>query len=92
MPARLRFFRAKCRTETIDLSECRGGRLKIKLTGLREVRLLAEVVGLEQRRRPLGRIRGEDGRIDEHEIAVVEKIADAFLDFIANAQNGVLLR
>ncbi len=37
--------------------------------------LAVEVVGLEQRRRPLARRGREDRRVDEHEAAIVEEVA-----------------
>src|SRR5207244_6848874 len=92
MASRLRLFRAKRRTEAVDAAECRGGRLEIQLSRLRQIRLLAEVVGLEQRGGPFRRVRGEDRRVDENEVAVVEEIADGLFDLIADLQHGVLLR
>src|SRR5581483_1663259 len=91
MAARLRLLGAERRAEAVDTAEGSSSRLEIKLAGLRQERLLAEVVRLEQRRRSLSRVGGEDRRIDQDEIAIVEKVANRFLDLIANAQDRMLI-
>ncbi len=90
--ARLRLLGAEGRTEAVDLAERRGRGLEVELPGLREVGLLAEVVGLEERRGPLARGGREDRRVDQHEVALVEEVADRLLDLAAHPQDGVLLR
>ncbi len=77
-------------TEAVDLAEGRRGRLQVELARLREVGLVAEVVGLEERRGPLAGGGSQDGRVDEGEVALVEEVADALLDLAADAQGGAL--
>src|SRR6185312_13907999 len=76
--------------EAIDLAEGGGGGLQVELAALREVGLVAEVVGLEQVRGPLAGGGREDGRVDERELPLVEEVADALLDLAAYPQGGAL--
>src|SRR5882762_2931851 len=49
--------------------------------GIRDFFYDRDFVLIEQRRRSLGGVGGEDRRIDQDEVAVVEEIANPFLDF-----------
>src|SRR2546423_1671512 len=56
------------------------------------MRFLAEVVGLEQRLCAFCGVGGENRRIDQNEVALVEEIAASLLDFAADPQDRVLFR
>ena len=88
--AGLRLLGPEGRAEAVDLAERRGRRLEVELAGLREVGLVAEVVGLEQRRGALAGRRGEDRRVDQREVALVEEVADRLLDLAAHPQRRPL--
>ena len=88
--AGLRLLGAKRRPEAVGLAESGGGRLHVELAALREVRLLVEVLGLEERRRTFARARREDGRVGQGEAASVEEITDGCHDLGAHAQDRVL--
>ncbi len=92
MTARLRFLRPEGGTEAVDLPERHAGRLEVKLSRLAQVGLVAEIIGLEQRRGPLAGGRGQDGRIDQHEITLVKEVPDRLGDLAPDFQQGVLLR
>ena len=89
---RLRLFGAEGRAEAVDLAERGRRRLEVELSGLREVRLVAEVVRLEEGRRPLDGGSRQDRRVDPDELALVEEVRDRLLHLRADAQHGVLLR
>src|SRR5262249_52280450 len=69
--ARLRFLGTERRPEAVDPSEGHARRLEVELSRLREIGLLVEVRGLEQRGGPLAGVRREDRRVDEDEVAIV---------------------
>src|SRR5204863_1085298 len=92
VPPRLRLLGAEGRAEAVDAPERRRGRLEVELPRLREERFLAEVVGLEEGGGALARGGGEDRRVDESEVALVEEVAAGLLDLAADFQHGVLLR
>ena len=88
--ARLALLGAERRPEAVDAPERRRGRLHVELPRLRQVRLVAVVVGLEEVARPLAGVRREDGRVDEREAAAVEEVADGLDDGVAHAHDRVL--
>src|SRR5439155_20927478 len=86
----LGLLRPEGRPEAIYLAECRGGRFVVKLAALGQIGLFAEIIGFEQRRRPLAGVRGEDGRVDQEEPAVIEKTAADADDLVTDAQDRLL--
>src|SRR5712692_8952231 len=93
MAARLGFLGAENRPEAIDLAEGQRPRLGVELTALREIGLaVAEVVELEKIGRALARGRREHRCVEEHEAALMEKVAARGLDFAADAQDRMLTR
>ena len=53
--ARFGFFGAERRAKGVNLAQGHGAGFAVKLAGLREVGLLSEVIGFEERRRCLRR-------------------------------------
>ncbi len=90
MPAGLRLLRPESRTEAVDPAEGRDRRLEVELPRLGEERLVAEVVGLEERRGPLAGRRRQDRRVDAHEVAAVEEVVDPLLDLAAHLERRAL--
>ena len=90
VPAGLRLLRTEGRAEAVDLAVRGGGGLEVELPGLREVRRVAEVVGLEQRGGSLARRRRQDRRVDVHVVALVEELADAERQLVAHPHDRVL--
>ena len=90
--AGLRLLGPEGRAEAVDLAERRGGRLEVELARLAQVGLVAEVVGLEEGRGALAGRRGQDRRVDQDEVALVEEVADRLLDLAAHPQRGALAR
>ena len=88
--AGLGFFRAEGWAERIDLAERHGGGFDVELAGLRQVRLLFEVVDGKQRGGPFAGGGRQDGRIGQRESVAVEEIAGGANDFGADAQDGCL--
>ncbi|MBP2647963.1 MAG: hypothetical protein H6Q77_1587 [Gemmatimonadetes bacterium] len=63
--------------EAVHLPQRRGRRLDVQLPGLREVGLAqVEIVGGKEVARLLADGAGEDRRIHQHEVALVEEVAD----------------
>src|SRR5256712_4243986 len=92
VPARLRLLGAEGRSEAIDAAKRHRRRLQVELSGLAQVRLLVEVIGLEQRGRALAGRRCQDRRVDQHEVALMEEIADRLGDLAPEPQECMLLR
>ncbi|OQC35304.1 MAG: hypothetical protein BWX64_02517 [Acidobacteria bacterium ADurb.Bin051] len=86
----LRLLRPEGGAEAVDLAEGGDRRLEIELARLREIRLVAEVVGREERRGPLARRGGEDRRVDPDEVALVVEVVDPLLDLAAHPQRRPL--
>jgi hypothetical protein len=84
---RLALLGAERRAEAVDLAERLGRRLHVELAGLREERRLAEVVDLEQVRRPLRGGGREDRRVDRGEAVPVEPLAERALDLGPDAEH-----
>src|SRR6266545_4936660 len=92
VPARLRLLGAERRAEAIHLAEGGGGGLDVQLAGLREIGFLQiEVVHREQRARMLADRAGENRRVDERELPLVEEIANRLDDFVADVRDRHLL-
>src|SRR6185295_7097917 len=88
--AGLRLLGAEGGAKAVDLAESGRGRLQIELSGLGKEGLVAEVIGLEERRGSLAGGGREDGRVDERELALVEEVADPLLDLATHPQGGAL--
>ena len=67
-----------------------GERLVVELAALGQKGLLIEILSLEESRRPLASVGSEDGRIAEHEVALVEEAAAGGNDLVPDAQDGML--
>src|SRR5207237_7451231 len=92
MPARLRFLGAERRSEAIDLAE-RGRRgFDVELPRLRQIGLAQiEVVDRKERARVLADRSGENWRVDQRELPLVEKVADRLDDFMTHPRDRHLL-
>ena len=86
------FSARKVGTEAVDPLERRAGGLDVELTGLRQVCVLAEVVGLEESACVLTDRTRQDGCVDLCEVPVVKEVGDGLLDFVADLEAGALLR
>ena len=72
-----RFLGAERRTEDIYLAEGHGAGFPVQLAGLREIRLpQVEIVGLEERGRPLTGGGGENRCVEENESSRIEEFPD----------------
>ncbi len=71
---RLRFLRPEGRTEAVDLAEGGRVRLVVELSALGEIGLVAEVLRLEERGRPLAGVGGQDGGVEVDEAPPVEEL------------------
>ena len=87
MPAGLRFLGAERRPEAVRLPERHRGGFVVELPALRQVRLLIEVLGLEERRRSLARGRREDRRVGEDEPVRVEPLAAGLDERMAHLED-----
>src|SRR5438552_3114862 len=92
VPAGLGFFRAKSWAEGINLAQRHSSGFDIELSGLREIRLLIEILDREQRAGALAGGGRQYGRIGEGEAAIIKKIAGRLDDFRAHPQNRRLAR
>ena len=92
MAPRLALLGAERRTEAVDATERHRRRFHVELAALRQVGLVVEVLGLEQRRRALARARREDRRVDEQEALGVHEVAERRDDLGADAQDRLLAR
>ena len=90
--AGLGFFSAERRPEAVGLAHRGRGGLVVKLSGLREVSLVVEVIHLEQGRSALAGGGRKDGRIHQREAAVIEEVAAGLDDLVAHAQDRPLAR
>ena len=90
MTAGLGFFGAKRWTETVHFTEGGGRRFVVQLAALRQIRLLSEVVSLEQGGRSFACIRREDRRIEQDKPSIVKKIPAGANDLVAYPKDGVL--
>src|SRR2546423_11736783 len=80
----LGFFRAKCRSKAIDLSECGRCSFAVELPGLRKVGgAFVEVFGREEST-ALANCSSEDRCINQKKVTIVKEIANTLLDFVAN--------
>src|SRR5438270_2122627 len=92
VPARLGLLGTECRAEAIHLAERRGGGLDVQLAGLREIGLPEiEVIHGEERAGMLADRAGENGRVDQREVALLEEIANRLHDFVAHVRDRNLL-
>ena len=92
MAARLRFLRAERWAERIHLAQRHGRGFDVELAGLREIRLLVEVIDREQRGRAFASGWSQNRRIGQREAALVEKVAGSLDDLGAHAQDRRLAR
>jgi hypothetical protein len=77
VPAGLRLLGPEGRSEAVHLAEHRRGRFQVELTRLGEVRRAeVEVLGLEQRAGRFADRPGQNRRVDEDEIPLVEEVPD----------------
>src|SRR2546423_1084843 len=84
VPARLGLLGAERGPETVHLAVRRRGGLDVQLARLRQVRRAqVEVLGREQVPRGFADRAGEDWRVHQHEVALVEKVADRLNHFVA---------
>ena len=90
VPASLRFLCTERGTKTVDLAEGLACWLEVELTGLREKGRLPEVIGFEERSRPLTRCGGENGTVDERESPVIKEVPDRVDHSSTYPQNRVL--
>ncbi len=88
--AGLAFFSAEGGTEAVGLADREDIRLVVELPRLGQEGRFAVEVGLEQRRRALGRRRGEDRCVHEYEAVVVQPIAHSLDDRGPDAQDRPL--
>src|SRR5947209_3251856 len=92
VPARLRFLGAERGTEAIDLAERSRRGFDVELPRLREIGLAeVEVIDRKQRSGMLADRSGENRRVHECEVALVEKVANRLDDFITHARDRDLL-
>src|SRR5207248_11191261 len=75
---------------TVALPERQRGGLVVQLPALGQVRLLVEVLGLEERGRALARGGGEDGRVGEDESVPVQPVAAGLDERVAHLEDGGL--
>jgi hypothetical protein len=90
--ARLALLGPERGTQAVDAPERHRRGLHVQLTALGEVRLVVEVLGLEQRRRALAGTRGENGCIDQREPFAVHELAERRHDLRAHAEDRLLAR
>src|SRR5207249_2472241 len=91
VPPRLGLFGAERGPEAVHFAERRRGRLDVQLPRLGEVGgAEVEVLGREQIPRRLADRAGEDGRVDQDEVALVEEVADRLDHLVAHARDGDL--
>ena len=88
--ARLRFLRAKRWTKRIHFAQRHRRGFDVKLAGLREVRLLVEIIDGEECARAFASRRSENRRIGERESSLVETIAHRFDNLRTHPQNRSL--
>ena len=88
MPAGLRFFGPERGSEAIDFAERRRRGLDVQLPRLREVgRAQVEVFGGEQVARRLADRTGENRRIDQDEMPLIEKVTNRLDHLVAHARD-----
>src|SRR5580693_994709 len=92
MTAGLAFLGAERRPERIHLAQRHRSSFDVKLSGLREVGLLVEIIDRKQRSRAFTRGGRENWRIGQREAALVEEIARSFYDLSTHTKNGGLAR
>ena len=92
VPARLALLGAEGRAEAVDAPERQRRGLLVELAALRQVGLLVEVLGLEQRARALARVRREDRRVHQQEALAVHEVAQGADQLRPDPQDGVLPR
>ena len=90
--AGLGFFRAKRWPEGIHLAQRHGRGFDVELAGLREIRLLVEIIDREKRAGAFAGGRSKNRRIGEDEAALVEEIARRLDDLRPHPQNRRLPR
>jgi hypothetical protein len=71
--------------EAVHLAEGSRRRFEVELPRLTQVRLVAEVLGLEESGRPLARGRCQYRRVDQDVVPLVEEISDRLNDLVSNA-------
>ena len=90
--ARLGFFGAERRPKAVALADGGRSRLVVKLSRLREIGLVVEVVHFEQGRRALAGGGSEDRSIHQGEATVVEEVPAGLDDLVAHPQDRSLAR
>ena len=92
MAAGFRFLRAKGWPEGVHLAQRHRRGFDIKLAGLRQKRLLVEIIDRKQRGGAFAGGGREDRRIGQGEAAVVKEVARRLDDLRAHAQDRCLAR